>query len=194
MLLATVSCTGEPQLDAPVAERAPSKSAQAKAPTTGPEPPRTSLPAELEPGRSCDDIVLGDLGPDWRSSAIEIGPVAFVSLKYAARQPPPKPPGARVAVYKTLAVVAPRSQVTVSIEPSARPYASLVYDAHQFRSDNRYQIQDGSPEVSFSGCPGREAQFNGSFLVDAPRCIPVRVVQQGKPVQRRVINFGARNC
>lgn len=137
---------------------------------------------------------MGDLGPDWRRYAVVVGPVSFVGLKFAANRAPAKLPDAAVAVYKTLVVVALGRNATVTISAAAGEHASLLYDSHNFRSDNRYELSDGVPQVSFSGCPGREAQFSGSFLVKTPRCVPVQVKEPGRPTASAVVNFAASVC
>lgn len=183
LLLATAACTGDRTVSAD------------EHPVPSVEMPSSQPTASESPAsRACDTAVLGDLGTNWRRGAVVIGPVAFVSLRYAANHPPPTLDGWPIAVYKTLIVIEPGRRATIAIEPSARRYASLLYDAHQFRNDNRYRLDDGSHEVSVVGCPGREAQFNGSFLVDAPRCVPVLVTERGQPPRRAIVDFGAAGC
>jgi hypothetical protein len=99
-----------------------------------------------------------------------------------------------MAGVKTLAVVAPGRQVTVAIDGPATAYAALLFDGDRWREDGRYDVGDGTAAVTFLGCPDRETQFNGSFLVDGRRCVPVTVREPTGARLHRSVSFGAGRC
>jgi len=145
--------------------------------------------------RRCGDDVFGDIGSDWRRTSVVIGPIAFVTLRFAATNPPITPTGGHAAVYKTLALVEPGRTVTMTIGADVVRHASLLYDPHVFRGDNVYSIADGSRTVTFVACPDRSTQFNGSILVDGARCVPLEVVSGPGESRRHVpVSLGAGKC
>jgi hypothetical protein len=182
----------DPPASTPAASAPPAASASPTA--SGTVPARSPSAAPLRTVRSCADAVYGELGHAWRRDAVVVGAVAFVGLRNAATEAPLKLPGSRMAVIKTLAVVPPGRQVTVTIDRPATRYAALLYDGERFREDGRYDLSDGTAAVTFLGCSDREAQFNGSFLVDGRRCVPVTVREPNGARLSRSLSFGAGRC
>jgi hypothetical protein len=165
--------------------------------------PPESVESRLE--RRCDESVSGDLGPDWRSQTILLGPVGFVARSYA-RAPKsdfaPLRPG-RYPAQKVLLLVRRATTVTVSVVPHVRtPHAALLYNPANWTDRNAYRVTDGDKAMTFHACEGVYSvfphgytQFNGGFVVAGPGCVHVDIHVPGESRRYRVVlSFGAGRC
>jgi hypothetical protein len=95
---------------------------------------------------------------------------------------------------KILAVVAPDATVTVTVAGPARAYAALYYHGHE----PPRSVRDGTAEQVFVGCPAASyadgTQFNGGFVVQGRRCVPVDVKVGAEPAARAIFSLGAGRC
>jgi hypothetical protein len=191
------ACTGEP------AGRSGGPTAMPAAPTTvaTTRPPAGPAGAFV---RTCEASVYGDLGGGWRAQSVVVGPLAFVALRYAARQPAAdfRRRGGRYQGLKVLAVVEAGATVTLTVPPAERRHLALLYDPAAWREDNRYRIGDGDTAVTFQSCPPEQTpagadgtQFNGGLLVAGSRCATLEVSTPEWSRPRRVtVSFGAGRC
>jgi hypothetical protein len=154
-----------------------------------------SVEALCVPGRRLDGwspapspwssaLAAADLGDGWREQSVVVGPLAFVALRYAARQPAVdfRRRGGRYQGLKALAVVKAGATVTLTVPAAERRHLSLLYDPGTWKEDNRYRIADGDTAVTFQSCPPAQTplgadgtQFNGGFLVAGPRCATLKM-------------------
>jgi hypothetical protein len=156
---------------------------------------RSSRPLRIvdpPPGvRGCQSSVYGDLGSDWEQGSLRAGPIAFVgaaggiSADYVAR--------AR-NVVKVLVVVDKGAVVTLRIVQADREGVALAY-VHRPGHEAR-RVADGLPGMRFHACHPSDwrphTQFNGTFIVDRPRCAHLEVHAEGRPEPIPVaISFGA---
>jgi hypothetical protein len=149
--------------------------------------------------------VYGDLGKDWRATALVAGPIAFLGFGRTGPTTFAASPDAdgRYQAIKALAVVDEGAEVVVSIADRDRAHSALLYDPASFRDDGRYALADGEPAVDFRSCPkggqpvgpDGPTQFNGGFIVDGPRCITVEVsnVHTGRQTVSKIA-FGRGTC
>jgi hypothetical protein len=159
------------------------------------------------PVRDCSTDAYGDLGRNWRLSALHAGPVAFVGMRKGTRHVPAAPPG-RSWPLKVLVVLEPRQVATITIAARARSLASLAYDQAALRrvaadAGGHVPLSVGEPSVRFEACArphvgdpwNRGTQFPGYFLVSGRRCIDVivRVKGHSGPL-RRTLRFGRTRC
>ena len=160
---------------------------------------------------------------DWRSRAVEVGPLTFVGLAELADEPDWRfAPAAemarhlrrddaeqvlengrdRYAAVGLNVLVEPDSTATLTIEPSARGSVGLLTDLPTFGG---YRAFDGVARITFRGCPPvpPEARrvpdidavaFGVAFIVEGARCVPVTVAREGEAPQRAVLSFGAGRC
>ena len=175
--------------------------------TTGSEAPETSTtPAPLAgPERDCGEHVSGDLGRNWRSQTILVGPVGFVARSYrdALRSDFEPVSRNRYRGHKVLLLVRRGTTVTLTLLPHVRaPRASLLYDRGKWHDANAYRIGVGDTSMTFRACKGEfgvlphgYTQFNGAFLVSRPGCVAVdfRVAGQSRHY-RANLSFGAGPC
>jgi hypothetical protein len=196
-----VSCTGgrasttTPASTAPNPSPSASVSAEPSGPIASPEPTTTESVDPEEFVRTCDSSVYGDLGPRFRGENLTVGPITFVGS--AGYETAPlrffRTAAGRFRPQKILVVVERGPPVTVTVAPRSRPFASLVYDPVLFnrRVDD---AADGHTTVTFEPCGGNQprTQFNGAFLVDAPRCVHLLVTAEGA-TGRGAAGF-ARSC
>ena len=197
LVLALAACTAE----AP-AGRAVGSTAAPTAPTTA-APTRPSGPAGAFV-RTCESSVYGDLGDGWRRQSVVVGPLAFVALRYAAKQPAVdfRRRGGHYQGLKALAVVKAGATVTLTVPAAERRHLSLLYDPGAWKEDNQYRLADGDTAVTFQSCPPAQTplgadgtQFNGGFLVAGPRCATLEVSTPRWRTPRRVtVSFGAGRC
>ena len=157
--------------------------------------------------RECSTSAYGDLGRNWRQSALHAGPVAFVEMRDGTRQVPPAPPG-RSWPLKILVVLEPGRAATVTIAARARSVAALAYDQASLRrvsaaAGDHAPLSAGEPSVRFGACArphagkrwNRGTQFPGYFLVSGRRCVAVIVRVEGEPAAlRRTLRFGRAAC
>jgi hypothetical protein len=141
--------------------------------------------------RGCQSSVYGDLGPDWEQGSLRVGPIAFVGLArgvsadYVAR--------AR-NVVKVLVVVDKGAVVTLRIVQADREGVALAYVHRPGREPRR--VADGLSAMRFHACHPSDwrphTQFNGTFIVDRPRCAHLEVQVRGRAEPVPVaISFGA---
>jgi hypothetical protein len=153
--------------------------------------------------RECNSAVYGDVGKNWRRSAIGAGPVAFVQAKAFAQWPRPSlAPVAgttdRYEAQKVLAIVSSGTTVTVTVPAAARRNFALLYDPSRFNRKS-YRVADGEWQVTFHGCRwqdtgGLTPGFNGGFIVAGRRCVSLNVSVKDKPAKRLVLPLGVRRC
>lgn len=141
--------------------------------------------------------MFGELGAGFRADNVTVGPVTFVGTGGYEGQP------LRFFVTRTglflpqkiLVVVERGAPVRVSVAPQDRPFASLLYDPALF---NRRYAGAGAADhtVIFEPCGASQArtQFNGAFVVDAPRCVTLLVQREGAAVERGVARFATPDC
>jgi hypothetical protein len=183
LILLAASCTstpGGPEL------AAGSRSATVSA--SAPESPSPASPSVFV--RTCEMSVFGRLGRGWRQFSILAGPLALVGAKGYSDDPARvfADPKGRWSGQKVLVRITGSSPVTVEIDPKARSYAGLVYDPDTFNTHNPERAQFA---VRFEPCSTQTAtQFNGAFLVDGVRCVPVTVAVEGDASHARVLEFG----
>ncbi len=163
--------------------------------------PSVSTPAAERPSNAstpetrvlrCQGSVTGDLGSDWRGNAVTVGPLAIVNARLYAAQLY-RPLGGGPYVAKALVVIEPGATVTLSISDEALGHASLSHGVHP-PTGGIWTIQDGVRSVTFEACTYKETQFSGDILLDAPRCLPLRVTQSDGPTWRVVVSMGAGRC
>jgi hypothetical protein len=159
------------------------------------------------PVRDCSTDAYGDLGPNWRLSALHAGPAAFVGMRNGTRRVPAAPPG-RSWPLKVLVVLEPGRAATVTIAARARSVASLAYDQAALRrvaadAGDHVPLSAGEPAVRFEACDrphvgdpwNRGTQFPGYFLVSGRRCVDVVVRVEGRPGPLlRTLRFGRTHC
>jgi hypothetical protein len=132
--------------------------------------------------RTCEQSVRGELGRDWRSASLNVGPISFLGLPGWASAP-----ASELGVSpqkKVLVVVRGGARVTVAV--TSRRHAALLYDPRAF--DSAKHVADGERAVRFVACE-EQTQFNGAFLVDGRRCVPIEIRWDARR-ERRVASFG----
>jgi hypothetical protein len=200
-LATAASCTGGQAATttpaSPASSPSPSASVSAdpSGPTASPEPTTTESVDPETFVRTCDSSVYGDLGPRFRGENLTVGPITFVGSAGYETAPPRffQTAAGRFRPQKILVVVERGSPVTVSITPRSRRFASLAYDPALF--NRRFDDPSGGhTTVTFEPCGGDQprTQFNGAFVVDAPRCVHL-VITYGGTTARGVAAF-ARAC
>jgi hypothetical protein len=154
--------------------------------------------------RTCESRVggLGQLRHDWKAHAVIIGPLAFPTLRFAATYPRSNfsPRNGRYPALKQLVMLKEGAEVTISIRPSDRTRAALLYDPSDWNYSGFYQISEGEPAVTFQACPGKSkawqdaTQFNGGFVVAGPRCVGLEVKFPSSETKEIVVSFGTGAC
>jgi hypothetical protein len=159
------------------------------------------------PVRDCSTDAYGDLGRNWRQSALHAGPVAFVGMRNGTRHVPAARPG-RSWPLKILIVLEAKRAATVTIAARARSVASLAYDQAALRrvaadAGDHLPLSTGEPSVRFEACArphvgerwNRGTQFPGYFLVSGRRCVDIIVRVEGRPGPLlRTLRFGRTRC
>jgi hypothetical protein len=140
----------------------------------------------------CGDSVTGDLGSDWQRNAVTAGPLAIAGARLHATQLQPQRSGGPY-VAKALVVVEPGKTVTLAIGEETLGHASLNHGVHP-PTGGAWTIQDGVRSVTFEACAYKETQFSGSILLDAPRCLPLRVTQSDGRTWRVVVSICVGTC
>jgi hypothetical protein len=146
--------------------------------------------------RGCETRVSGELG-SWRKDAIILGPIGFLGLGGASREPNAafRPHGRRYRSLKALAVVSDVGPVTVSIDSADLGRVRLLYDPSAWNDRNLYPLEAGDAETTFTPCrDGRTTQFNGGFLVTGRTCATLVATAEGSQPVRRTVSFGASSC
>jgi hypothetical protein len=146
--------------------------------------------------RACETRVSGELGA-WRKDAIILGPIGFLGLGGAGREPNAafNPHGRRYRSLKALAVVSNIGPVTVSIDPADLGRVRLLYDPSVWNDRNLYPLEAGDAATTFTPChDGRTTQFNGGFLVTGRTCATLVATVEGRRPVRRTVSFGASSC
>jgi hypothetical protein len=146
--------------------------------------------------RTCESSVYGDLGPGWRRGEISAGPVTFVGARGYAddREDLFSAPGELATSQKVLVVVDGDRPVLLSVR---HPDARLAYNPARWRSRNTVPFRLGYPLTRFKPCATddrRSTQFNGSFLLRGPACVPLEVRPEGGEPIVITLSFGAGDC
>jgi hypothetical protein len=157
-------------------------------PVTTPSPsPSSEVGLSLGFVRGCGSEVLGDLGKHPTKGAVVAGPIMFVGL-VGARDLLPKDLVAAGGGYysvKVLVVVKQGWRAAVSVWPTQRTKARLLYDPSVFPSGPPYKLRQGEPVVTFAACTdggtswGEATQFNGGIIVTGPLCLRLQVRTTG---------------
>jgi len=163
--------------------------------------PSASTPATERPSNvrspdtrvlRCQGSVASELGPDWQLDAVIAGPLTIpIARRHAAQLQPPqgrralRGQGARHhrAGHDRHPRHRRRSAQPRELQPGSHPPTGGIWT-----------IQDGVPSVTFEACTYKRTQFSGSILIDAPRCLPLRVPQSDGPAWRVVVSMGAGRC
>ena len=159
-----------------------------------PEPATGVGPGDEDVVRDCGSSVYGDLGRDWTTSSIVVGPLAFVGARRLSSSPYSfRSVGAgRYRGTKLLSVVRTGWVARVVVPPAQRHGVALQYG----RIDLNEPVvpAEGEHEVTFTACPpGRPSlgppgqrwtQFNGAIVVAGRRCVTLAVyaAKQGHPL------------
>lgn len=123
------------------------------------------------------------------------GDLTFLGLRLAAGESPLGTPGDRTGIVKSLILLGAGASVTISVGPAARSHARLMYTAESLeRGAPNAPLSVGTPSITLTGCPDREGQFNGGFIVDGPQCLPLDIAQAGRPAERITVSLGAGSC
>jgi hypothetical protein len=139
--------------------------------------------------RGCESSVYGELGPGWEQASVRAGPVSFVGM---ARGVSAEQVARSRRVIKVLVLVDNGSVVTLRVADADRGGVALEYSP-PFAAR---RIADGMPAMMFRACSPdgwrQHTQFNGSFILDRPRCAHVEVSVDGRPERIPVaLSFGA---
>lgn len=162
------------------------------------EPPRaapatsatTTDPAPLV--TPCSPFVSGGLPDGWRAMSLVVGDTGLYPARAWTRYPARLVAESRASEGPGSAFLLPldaevgRRAATVTVDPSDRPHAALLFDRRRFRSHGRYRLVDGRAAVRFSSCgERRRTRSIGALLVDGPRCVGLTIREAGRaPVSR----------
>jgi hypothetical protein len=140
-------------------------------------------------GRGCESSVFGELGSGWEQSSLKAGPLFFVGM---ARGISAEEVARSKRVIKVLVLVENGAVVTLRIADADRGGVALDYSP-PFAAR---RVADGMPAMTFRACkPGDwrpHTQFNGSFVLDRPRCAHLEAHVHGRAEPIPVaISFGA---
>lgn len=172
--------------------------------TLSPEGRVTTVGSAPEPRefflRECSSNIYSEPHDDSFGRSLDaIGPVQFLQITTDA----PATPGDQLRPdenggyegqkYVTVISGAAVGPVSVSIAPKDLYRARLVYDPDRWDSPT---LDEGDRTVRFEVCPGRDAQYNGGFIVDGPACIEVVVIDEGADDSpaKSTIPFGLPDC
>jgi hypothetical protein len=148
--------------------------------------------------RSCDTRIWVEApDPNKWESPDAVGPLLFHNIMREAPRLPadvlrPDEDG-RLEANKYVTVVdgAAAGSVTLSIGPNDRGHARLVYD---LAIPLPAPLDSGDVAVRLEACSDGDAQYNGGFMVDGPRCVEVIVVDEDGPPVKKTIPFGVPDC
>ena len=163
---------------------------------TAPGPAPQPAPAVRGQSYSCTSAGAGSLGRHWRQDAVHAGPVWFINDGTS--------PGFR---FRTKGGKLKAVPIIVAVPDNTTAYVKPVgSQARHFRflpgfsRTNRYTLQDGKTEATFTGCPGPAGSGAGidgftaywvGTLVAGPRCITLGVQTPGRPAPvRTTLRFG----
>jgi hypothetical protein len=132
----------------------PSAGPSSSGPSSSPAVPASTL--------DCAKSAQGDLGPDWRRRAERVGPLYLLGVMRGTAGPPQ--PNAPIIFHKVLLVVEAGQRVTMTIPEELRGDAALIYEPRRDPTIAR-AIGDGVSGLTFHGCPDRDTQFPGGFLI-----------------------------
>lgn len=156
---------------------------------------RPAAPAVLPRGQvyDCAAQTYGALQPDWRSFAVQVGPLWIINRGIAPDFAFRNPDGTLNAVPLIVLV---RDSATVSVEPTA-PGQRFIRFLSTVGPDV-YTMSDGLPTATFTGCPAQTALFGQGLteyyigvVVAGPRCITIDVrTSASQPPHRATLPFG----
>ena len=156
----------------------------------GPPPaPIVDCARRIEGGRPVSEALPAD---------VQVGPVRFTGLRWAATAPPadlaPRP-GRRWRVWKAAPVVDAGPAVTVVVPPADRPHLRLSWAGGSGWAVTFRPCPPGTKAFSYPGPVGVRTAFAGGFLVDGPGCRRVQVWVRGRPRPLgRTLSFGRGRC
>jgi hypothetical protein len=142
----------------------------------------------------CDAQTYGALQPDWRSSAVQAGPLWIINRGIAPHFDFHNPDGTLKAVPLIVLV---QDNATVSVEPTA-PGQRYIRFLPSVGSTDGYTMSDGLPTATFTGCSAQTALFGEGLteyyigvVVAGPRCITIDVrTSASQPPYRVTLPFG----
>lgn len=190
VMFTLIACTSASSGEGPPSLPAPSSS-------TSPRPSSDTGSEDATPFvRTCESSVEGDLGPGWRRGEISAGPVTFVGARGYAddRKDLFSAPAELATSQKVLVVVDGDRPVLLSV---LHPDARLAYNPARWRPRNTVPFRLGYRLTRFEPCSNgdrRSTQFNGSFLLRGPACVPVEVRPAGGEPLVMMLSFGAGDC
>jgi len=157
---------------------------------------RPAAPAVLSRGQvyDCGAQTYGALEPDWRSFAVQAGPLWIINRGIAPNFDFHNPDGTLKAVPLIVLV---QDNVSVSVEPTT-PGQRLIRFLPSVGSTDEYTMSDGLPTATFTGCSARTALFGEGLteyyigvVVAGPRCITIDVrASASQPPYRATLQFG----
>jgi hypothetical protein len=154
-----------------------------------PPAPVVDCARRIEGGRQVSDSLPAD---------VEIGPIRFTGLRWAADAPASEltpAPGARWRVWKAAPVVDAGAVVTVVVAPADRTHLQLSWAGGSGWAVTFRPCPPGEKAFSYAGTVGPHTAFAGGFLVDRPGCGRLEVWVAGRPQPlRRTISFGKGRC
>ena len=144
--------------------------------------------------RSCASRIGEGYGPpDAELAIFDVGPVSFLALdvqetaSMAASTFEPDSDGRyRALKYVTVVDGSAFGPVDLWVDPSNRSAAGLVYDPSLWDEGT---LAAADHTVRFEGCPDRDAQFNGGFVITEPMCLYTTVIEWGS--YPPLVSFGA---
>jgi hypothetical protein len=149
-------------------------------------------PFRVEPvRRGCGETQTGDLASDWRSRAVEAGPLALYPMPSRASEAVQGRPGYFRPV-KVLVILTPGSTATLAVPQSQRGAIGLAYGrrAGFGRFAPAMRVAGGLSAVTFQSCPSASyprEHFGGGFVVSRPMCAELEVqVGRRAPISLRV--------
>ena len=154
-----------------------------------PHGPVVGCGKRIEGGRPIASSLPGDL---------EIGPVRFTGLKFAAhasRGELTPPRGKRWKIWKSAPVVETGGTVTVAVPAAERAHLRLGWAGGEGPVVTFSPCAPGTRAFSYSGSVGSHTAWAGGFLIDGPGCRHIEVWIEGRmrPLTR-AISFGAGRC
>lgn len=159
-------------------------------------PTRPAASAVLPRGQvyDCDAQTDGALQPDWRSFAVQDGPLWIINRGIAPNFDFHNPDGTLKAVPLIVLV---QDNATVSVEPTA-PGQRYIRFLPSVGSTDEYTMSDGRPAATFTGCSAQTALFGEGLteyyigvVVAGPRCITIDVrTSASQPPYRATLQFG----
>jgi len=189
-LVGACTSAGDPRSGASTSSAAPTT---LEVTTTGVVPPTTTLPEPItttvarrdQYERLCNSRISEGYGPpDAEFPILHVGPIAFLDLDFEWTSEFDDftfyPEGGYVAdKYVTVVDGTAVGPVRLTIAEEDRDSAGLLYDPNRWFPTT---LAGSDHTVMFQVCSGRDAQFNGGFVVIEPTCLDLMVIDEGQSV------------